>query len=486
MSGSEYYNHTTYPGTSAQGSSAAMRAELELIESGFGKLADLSGNANKLIKVNSGESGHAVSLITDDGSTVTIAGALALNTALAVAQGGTGAATAGGARTALGLAIGTDVQAHSAVLDATTASFTTADETKLDNLTVTGAVDLDTINTRVNELDAAVVLKGSWDASAGSFPGSGAAQAGDSYIVSVGGTVDSIDFVANDRIVAITDNASTSTYASNWLKLDYTDQVVSVGGQTGVITLADLGFSNYVDLKHNYAATVAPAVTDDSGDGYAVGSRWIDVSADQAYVCLDASVGAAVWKQVDSLWTSGTTQVTPANNDLIPVFDASDSNNPKLVAAAFGKVLQQVSVMDGAVATGTTTIPDDDTIPQNTEGDEYLTLAITPTDAANTLVIEHIGVYAKSATGNREITVALFQDSIADALAVTTMTMPSNIKSAIPLMHIMTAGSTSEITFKIRAGHYGGGGTVTNNGNDSARKWGGKSGSILRITEFAA
>jgi hypothetical protein len=37
-------------------------------------------------------------------------------------------------RTNLGVAIGTDVQAHSAVLDATTASFTTADESKLDGI----------------------------------------------------------------------------------------------------------------------------------------------------------------------------------------------------------------------------------------------------------------------------------------------------------------------------------------------------------------
>lgn len=55
-------------------------------------------------------------------------------TDVAVADGGTGASTAAGARTNLGVVIGTDVQAYSAVLAATTASFTTADETKLDGV----------------------------------------------------------------------------------------------------------------------------------------------------------------------------------------------------------------------------------------------------------------------------------------------------------------------------------------------------------------
>jgi len=53
---------------------------------------------------------------------------------LTVAAGGTGGATAAAARTNLGLAIGSDVQAYSAVLAATTASFLTADETKLDGI----------------------------------------------------------------------------------------------------------------------------------------------------------------------------------------------------------------------------------------------------------------------------------------------------------------------------------------------------------------
>ena len=48
----EYYNHTTFPQTGTVGSSAQMRAELELIEAGFNKLPDLVGNALKLVRIN--------------------------------------------------------------------------------------------------------------------------------------------------------------------------------------------------------------------------------------------------------------------------------------------------------------------------------------------------------------------------------------------------------------------------------------------------
>ncbi|MDX1489739.1 MAG: hypothetical protein R3332_00480 [Pseudohongiellaceae bacterium] len=131
--------------------------------------------------------------------------------------------------------IGSTVQAWSAILDATTAAFTTALATKLGYLSVTQPVDLDAMEERVAQLASATVLKGTWDASSGSFPTS--TTAGETWIVSVAGTVDSVSFAVDDRILAIVDSASSSTFAANWHKLDYSDQVLTVAGKAGNVTL---------------------------------------------------------------------------------------------------------------------------------------------------------------------------------------------------------------------------------------------------------
>jgi hypothetical protein len=51
-------------------------------------------------------------------------------------------------------------------------------------------------------------------------------------------------------------------------------------------------------VKNNIAAT-SPTVNDDSGDGYAVGSRWFNTVAGAMFVCRSAAVGAAVWIRQD-------------------------------------------------------------------------------------------------------------------------------------------------------------------------------------------
>lgn len=151
---------------------------------------------------------------------------------------------------------------------------------------------------------------------------------------------------------------------------------------------------------------------------------------------------------------------------------------------ATGVPVQVVGTSTTAVATGTTTTPLDDTIPQNTEGIEFMTLAITPKSATNVLVVEVILVGSNSvATG---IIAALFQDSTANALAATsTYQATATGMVTVSLRHTMTAGTTSATTFKVRGGSQNAG-TFTFNGSATARIFGAITKSSIVITEYKA
>lgn len=150
---------------------------------------------------------------------------------------------------------------------------------------------------------------------------------------------------------------------------------------------------------------------------------------------------------------------------------------------AANKLLQSVSTVTGAVATGTTTIPMDDTIPQSTEGDQYMSLAITPKRSNSTLRIDV--TWIGSASVNSQVTAALFQDSTANALAASASEVITGNQTVIILRfsYVMTSGTTSATTFKVRAG-MAGAGTTTFNGRSTARLLGGVMASSIVIHEY--
>lgn len=118
-----------------------------------------------------------------------------------------------------------------------------------------------------------------------------------------------------------------------------------------------------------------------------------------------------------------------------------------------GDSVQVARTGSSSVATGTTQIPNDNTIPQNTEGDQYMSQAITPTSAANLLRVESQGFWANSAAATSVIIAALFQDSTANALATTyERSSLQNGAAGVQLDWLMRAGTTSSTTFKVRAG----------------------------------
>lgn len=169
-----------------------------------------------------------------------------------------------------------------------------------------------------------------------------------------------------------------------------------------------------------------------------------------------------------------------------------DANNVNITGGSIdqqsvtgvGRVVQMVSTSYSAVATGTTLIPLDDTIPQITEGDEYMTQAITPTNSSNLLVIEVVTVCSNN-LGTLGTTMALFQDSTANALhAITEYSGAADEPRNLVLRHIMTAGTTSSTTFRIRIGSEAGSSTLTFNGRAGARLFGNIPKSNIRITEI--
>lgn len=64
-----------------------------------------------------------------------------------------------------------------------------------------------------------------------------------------------------------------------------------------------------VGLLDKIGATTAPTVNDDAGDGFSPGSTWVDETNDKSYTCVDATVGAAVWKQTGGTGASPVTSV---------------------------------------------------------------------------------------------------------------------------------------------------------------------------------
>jgi len=147
-----------------------------------------------------------------------------------------------------------------------------------------------------------------------------------------------------------------------------------------------------------------------------------------------------------------------------------------------GTVVNSAYFETGAVATGTTIIPTDDTIPQNTEGTEFMTLAYTPRSATNLLKITVVGNFSNSASV--VCNMALFQDSNANAVASTLTSIVGANGENMKLIHYQVAGSTASTTFKMRAG-CGGAGTMTFNGVGGGRYYGGTMASSITIEEIA-
>ncbi len=158
------------------------------------------------------------------------------------------------------------------------------------------------------------------------------------------------------------------------------------------------------------------------------------------------------------------------------------------------EIKDRVGSVIGFVKTTTTTsdttqviIPIDGTIPQNVEGKEFSALNTTyaPRSASSILIIDvHIPQTRTLAT--RDSVVALFQDSIMNALMAINIGQLANDPLIIPvsLRYVGLSGSTSPRTYKVRFGPNNSAATMYFNQNDVGQLFGGIEQASLTVTEI--
>lgn len=305
------------------------------------------------------------------------------------------------------------------------------------------------------------------------------------------------DFVSEGVVGAITNTSgvspSTGGFAVN--AQGTPDMTVAVSTGVAYVQATPTGGTSQTLRVYNNASSNVTISSNSSGS---TKYDWVYIKVDPDTAANPNTAGSDVVTLVTSRSSSASTDdgTPPAYGYPLAVVTVANAA-PSITNGNIADVRQQTGPVplqavqppaytnSTALATGTTIIPLDDTIPQNTEGDQYMTCTITPKSALNTLKIEAIIICSSTSTATNLIA-ALFQDSTANALAATTQVMISDGNSnQLVLRHTMTAGTTAATTFKVRAGRSGAG-TFTFNGRAGGRLFGAITKSSIVVTEYKA
>lgn len=104
--------------------------------------------------------------------------------------------------------------------------------------------------------------------------------------------------VGNGTVTSISSNSASSGFALTGGPITQTGTITfSISSAANARTT--LGIDDIATKKSNLTAIVAPGVGNDSSQGYAVGSFWIDTVLNDIYQAANVAVGAAVWRKLN-------------------------------------------------------------------------------------------------------------------------------------------------------------------------------------------
>jgi hypothetical protein len=153
-------------------------------------------------------------------------------------------------------------------------------------------------------------------------------QVGDSYLMVrdveiqgnlvISGTVDGRDVAADGALLdtAVQSGDNLSVLVNDILA----SQVEAEAGIDNTKLMTPLRVAQALaaldqDILNNFSALTDPLATDDSGDGYAVGSMWANTSTGSVFVCTDATVNVAVWTEVTDVELASQAEAEAGTNN---------------------------------------------------------------------------------------------------------------------------------------------------------------------------
>jgi len=155
-----------------------------------------------------------------------------------------------------------------------------------------------------------------------------------------------------------------------------------------------------------------------------------------------------------------------------------DPLNPELSFS--GRMVQYKYYQTGSLATGTTQLPLDNTIPQITEGDQYMSLNFQPIKVGN--ILEHTIIF-NGASGDGQVTLGYFDSSSTSAIAASSDTRGASQYNTIVISFKQIVTSLDSKTFSVRAGPNSAT-AVTFNGASGVGYFGGTIASSIMIKEY--
>lgn len=281
--------------------------------------------------------------------------------------------------------------------------------------------------------------------------------------------------ITADRIISITASQITGFSPGNFVGKTDSPAAGYISGNftTGlIINNGSITTAMFTALAVDTASIAAKAVTP---------AKILGGTQGQILETTNGTTDAG-WVTPNDLVAQASAAVQVAGNGSKVLRVNSGATAYELVANTNIGSVVQVLVKTGATPDSTaTTIPADNTIPQITEGKEYVTQDIMPTSAANLIHVQFTCFAAIGSAGS--ISIALFQDAVANALAATSVTPAGtgNNPASLTIDFWIRAASTTARTYRIRFGPSAGTGYMNQTSTNTL--FGASAISFLRIEE---